>query len=355
LSRDLKLYLSPLPATDQPDLPDSDDRLVELRNLIQPSEPQESAFGKAADIAESVANDGIYDIRAIVYLLLGAFWEGGIKALFDVAEVVTMALGTNAAAIGPKFVSKPGWRKDTWNKRLSFLFGTIRDKLIAYEKSRGERWDILAGGVDVADIQHVMEALSRAEKVLTAEVYTESLTQVAKIQSFLQDLAGNVAAEQKAEEVTKKATNAGKEAKDITPTTSAATTESATNTTTATPPAVHNTSGPIPAAQVQRTARSRVELVVSPQFVELVEKLRAFEALLEKRHLQKAAVVAEDLQTIIQSFDPRVYFPELFSRFTALYSRNVSQLGEYMDDDKSREWKALEQFYRVDLDSFVRE
>ena len=75
----------------------------------------------------------------------------------------------------------------------------------------------------------------------------------------------------------------------------------------------------------------RVTLAVSHTFSELLQKLRAFEALVAKGRHEKAAVVAADVQQLISQFDPRMYFPELFSEFAALMSDNVNTISAHME------------------------
>ena len=82
---------------------------------------------------------------------------------------------------------------------------------------------------------------------------------------------------------------------------------------------------------------------------------QAFEKLIEKRSFEKAALVGDDLMTLIENFDPRKYFPDLFASFGALLSANVSSIAPHWDRRSSLEWKTLQQFYQVDIRKFVGE
>ena len=97
----------------------------------------------------------------------------------------------------------------------------------------------------------------------------------------------------------------------------------------------------------------RLDLKVSPAFVELCHKLQAFESLIEKRKFLKAALVADDLTSVVSNFDPRTYFPDLFADFGKLLAENVEVLAEHWTQRDTLSWKALEQYYRVDLQRFV--
>ncbi len=74
---------------------------------------------------------------------------------------------------------------------------------------------------------------------------------------------------------------------------------------------------------------------------------------MKKNDLARAAVVADDLMRTIDSFDPRAYFPELFSDFSELLSKHIDTLANHWQDRESTAWKAHAQFYRVDLKRFV--
>jgi hypothetical protein len=110
---------------------------------------------------------------------------------------------------------------------------------------------------------------------------------------------------------------------------------------------------PRPRARDLAASGSVVSLAVAPAFVELVRKLEAFESLIAQGKHQKAALVADDLTEMISRFDPRVYFPDLFSSFGKSLAENIEILGEHWESRESLSWKALEQFYRVDLKRFV--
>jgi hypothetical protein len=97
----------------------------------------------------------------------------------------------------------------------------------------------------------------------------------------------------------------------------------------------------------------RADLGVSPGYYELVDKLEAFRRLIEKREMIKASVVADDVMHIIDNFDPRTYFPDMFADFSEKLSVHVQELSPHWDERESIAWKAMVQFYRVDLRRFV--
>lgn len=100
---------------------------------------------------------------------------------------------------------------------------------------------------------------------------------------------------------------------------------------------------------------SRAVVIDSPALAELRDKLLAFEIVLARGELEKAAVVAHDVQAILASFDPVVYLPALFGRYSELLHGAFSDLEARWSDAGSPRWRILVQFYRTNLAGFVGE
>lgn len=92
----------------------------------------------------------------------------------------------------------------------------------------------------------------------------------------------------------------------------------------------------------------------SPALAELRDKLRGFELVLARGELDKAAIIARDVQTIIDSFDPITYLPSLFARHFKLLRRCVHELERHWNDDSAAR-RVLAQLYRADLDGFIND
>lgn len=105
-----------------------------------------------------------------------------------------------------------------------------------------------------------------------------------------------------------------------------------------------------PAAAPATVARDVAE---SPAMMLLLRKLRAFEMLIERGDMSKAAVVASDIRQTIESFDPLLYLPALFSTFFKLLSRSTGELMPHWEELGSPAGQALQSFYRVDIDGFL--
>jgi hypothetical protein len=91
----------------------------------------------------------------------------------------------------------------------------------------------------------------------------------------------------------------------------------------------------------------------SPALLQLMNKLAAFNTLIERQDFQRASVVAADVLQVVEHFDPRVYLPSLFSRFFSGLSRHAEQVEPLMQSTEALAFRALDQLYRVDLETFL--
>jgi len=85
----------------------------------------------------------------------------------------------------------------------------------------------------------------------------------------------------------------------------------------------------------------------------LIDKLAMFEHLVQADKLNLAALVADDINAILTNFDPKVYFPQIFAKFSMLFALNIDELTIKKEQKKSIQWLALKELYKVDLNSFA--
>jgi hypothetical protein len=81
--------------------------------------------------------------------------------------------------------------------------------------------------------------------------------------------------------------------------------------------------------------------------------MKAFERLIEKEEFNKAAIVADDINDVIANFDPRIYFPKIFSRYSLLLALNIANISGFEEYKGSVVWQTMQDLYKVDLESFV--
>ncbi|HEU4412955.1 MAG TPA: type VI secretion system protein IglI family protein [Polyangiaceae bacterium] len=307
--------LEPLrrPLSPGPELDPLDPRLAAVVDAAERRQ-----FREAADRAEALFAEGVYDVQAVSIYLYQAFAEGGLGALGELFATAEALAGDNLGALSPA-----RRREERLDRRLGWLFDTVNDALEYHVLKNTPDWARWREGVGP---DAFAEALARGEALggrLRAGGFKAGEAGLGRLLTRLQPLAPVLA-----------------------PPPAPAPPPAAAQAPAAAvaSPAAHATLEP---------SRHRVELVASDKFVELLCKLRAFEALVERKNYQKAALVGDDLLQTLDDFDPRAYFPELFAGFSALFSEHVDQLAPHWGDRDTITWKALAQFYRVDLKGFV--
>lgn len=288
-----------------------DPRLGAMGDLVESGKVTE-----AADAAEDVLAEGFLDIRPISVLLYAEFVAAGVDAIPAILEAADLAIRDNFDAIGPKQKKKP-----LFDKRIGWLFDRIASQLEYHDKAKSDQFAAWTDGVAAERIEAAALAAATLTSALASKEYDAAPRAAGRLTTWLKGRS------------------------------EAANAEVAAALAAAAPPPE-----PLPSKNktiVPEDDSRHVTLAVSHKFAELLQKLRAFEALIAKGRHEKAAVVAADVQQLISQFDPRTYFPELFSGFAALMSDNVNTISGHMEMRDSPAWNALDQFYRVDLKAFV--
>lgn len=317
MARDLTFLLSPLEPAADVDAEALDSRLMAVTDLAS-----KRRYEEAAERAGELFAERIYDVRATSVYLYQAFAEQGFSVLPSVFSAIDAMLGANFQAFSPA-----KRREEHFDLRFAWLFNTLIDTLVYHNKKATTEWEVWSKEQTAAALEDVVTAARALGDRFASGPYAAAGNALARLVTWLQGYVEQLATAA-VEEAKAKASTAPKPAK-----------------------------GPTPADVVNidrfDPQRPRVELAVSHQFIDLCHKLKAFETLVERGQFQKAALVGNDIMALLDSFDPRSYFPELFSRFSALMSLHIAQLAGHWTDRESVGWNALSQFYRVDLKAFV--
>ena len=85
----------------------------------------------------------------------------------------------------------------------------------------------------------------------------------------------------------------------------------------------------------------------------LYQRILLLQALLQKKHLFKAAVVLTDVQDELVNFNPLLYFPEYFSPFASARAQSAAKLEPYFSRQEGFQWQALYQCYKTDIQAFL--
>jgi hypothetical protein len=311
--RDLAFLREPIAASAR-GLDSVDPVLAELTTLADKDDLPE-----LASRVEALFDDGVFDVRPITYYLWVAWRVQGIPALPDVFRTLAAIASTNLGSLGP--TEK---REAHFAKRVSWLLQKVGDLIQYNEAKRTPEWKSWEATVKAGQLDAALEALRELDGTLVdgLGMARQALMALAPRLQSLRETFSRPVDDAPPAELSK-------------PSGAVAT--------------------PASAAAADKTVlrAGRVDIGVSAAYFDLVDKLEAFRVLVEKKDLQKASVVADDLMHLIESFDPRTFFPELFADFSEKLSGQIDELSPYWADRESLGWKAMVQFYRVDLRRFV--
>lgn len=301
---------------------------------------EKSAWDDVRERIYGLDDDKRLDVRTFAFACYLAWREAGVGALGFLHDGILITLGANLACFGPQ--KKKEAHLDV---RLAWAMSTIVDDITYHEKAASPEWKAWTKGVDadlVAAVNarrgEVREALAQGVTPRAADAFARLVT---TLDRSLRPIAA-AAAKPAPAPVEEEAPESEEEPEsEVAPSPSRGKGRSKSQASTA------RSRGDAP------MGGDRVELAVSHAFLELLRKLDAFEQLVKAGKHQKAALVADDITALITNFDPRNYFPELFAGFGKNLAENIEVLADYWDQRDTIGWKALEQYYRVDLQRFI--
>jgi hypothetical protein len=323
MSRDLEALLAPIAPSDNEPLDTLDPRLATVLDLAD-----QRRFSDAADKAEDLIRAGVFDVRPISVLLFDAYLKDGLRALPPVLRAVALLVGENLTAVGP--IKR---REDQFDRRLTWLFESIIDSLKFHDKKRSDEWVAWHDGLKA---EVVVDAKTIAESIgvqIKGGAFKTTEVSIAHLIDWLRPHIEQV-----------KAMTGANKPTEVAPIVSPS--EGAERAET---PALST------AIDALDPVRRRVELEVSHAFIELITKVKVFEQLVDKGDLERAALVSDDIQQLLESFDPRMYFPELFGRYCKLLSKNIDEISTHWGERDSVAWRTYSQLYRMNPRGFLEE
>jgi hypothetical protein len=84
----------------------------------------------------------------------------------------------------------------------------------------------------------------------------------------------------------------------------------------------------------------------------LITKLELFQQVLTDGDVLKAAIIVADVNEIMESFDPKLYLPGVFSGYFKAMINSATQIAEIMEMRDTPQWVVLNDLYRVDMAGF---
>ncbi len=332
----LARYTQPLVGVSSPGLETTDEKLLAVVGAME-----KHLWEAAGELLAGLDASGVYDVRLFPFSCYLAWREAGFAALPWIWEATLLTLGANLKSFGPER------KKDAHlDVRLGWAFSTIVDDIVYHEKVDTPEWAAWTKTVSDEVIERMKTARAAMLLVVTDERTPRAIEAFRRLTLKSDPIINTFLAAGKAE----RARVAEVAAKAVA---EKAVDEAFVEDTRATSQREDAMMvEPRSRAEV-KSGSNRVEVVVSPAFFELQLKLRAFEKLVAKSKFQKAALVADDLTGLVSNFDPRTYFPDLFAQFGKDLAENIDALASHWEERDSLAWKALEQYYRVDLQRFV--
>jgi hypothetical protein len=319
-----------LEVSEKPGLETIDPRFSDIAALVQGGN-----YKEAAAKSETVLAEKIYDIRIIGYFLHGHFIEQGLPALADVYLCLADLLRDNIDALGP--ARNRGKHIQTI---LNWLMKQIIKTLQYEEEKKKGLYQEWISGVSSDQVQEIIDAggkFRRSLVLILEESAGPVLDGMVKINDWLVSFQRLVYREPEPEPEEEKEPEIKEKV--------AAEEEIAQEPQEEEREPVYE---PVPQAEEEIAG-----VEGSYHLKVLIKKLEAFDHLISTQKYASAAIVADDINAIIASFDPRIYFPNLFVRFVLQCASNINNLTAYAEYKESAAWQALQELYKVDLESFV--
>jgi len=303
-----------LEASENPGLDVLDPRFMDITTLVENGE-----YLEAAVKAEEIFAEEIYDIRLTGYFLYGFFLEQGVGAMPAIMGSLVKLFEENWEALGP--VKN---REKHAQTSLNWLFRQLLKKF-QYEEGKDsdvyQQWIAEVSSEEVQEALDASEDLQKALGVALEDMASPLLDGLSKVNDWLKAFQKVVYREPEVEEEAELATEA--EAKQM-------------------------------AAPASLGFGDEAVIAEGSYHLQLLlRKMKAFERLIEKEEFNKAAIVADDINDVIANFDPRIYFPKIFSRYSLLRALKIADISAFEEYKGSVEWQTMQDLYKVDLDSFV--
>jgi hypothetical protein len=326
----IELLQGTLEVSESPGLGTTDPRFSDIATLVQ-----EGKYEEAASKTEAILAEKIYDIRIIGYFFYGHFIERGVLAIADIYLCLADLLSDNMGALGP--VKNRGKHIHTI---LNWLIKQIIKKLQYEEEKKSGLYEEWASGVSSDQVQEALDAGEKLRRILGPVLEDAAgpvLDGLMKINDWLKSFQRLVYREPEPEPEEEKEPAEREEAE-------------AGGKSEQEPRKGKRKHAYIPALPADEEMAG---VEGSYHLKLLIRKLEAFDYLISAKKYPNAAIIADDINTIVANFDPKIYFPKLFIRFVLQSAANINELVAYEEYKGSVAWHSLQELYKVDLESFV--
>jgi hypothetical protein len=314
---------------------------------------QSARYEEAAERAGELLEGGCKDVRAFVVYALGVFAERGPGAVPALFGAIARVLPTGAPGSGP-----PSPELRMADTALRFCFRIMKAHLEFDERKTGAARQSWSQHFETSAAPSVLRACADLRKAIHEAIEaprcdTELGSVTAHLEAYCSRFAPDVRTLPRALSPEPEAPACSPVIEDSVAPAAAPVDESTgcdglvefAPLAPSVPPAFSRRATDYPP--------DVPTMSVSPALQQFMRKLAAFEHLVDRGDVAKAAIVAHDIRQVVADFDPKIYLPNLLSPHFRLLSSSVEQLAPYWDRGTTPGWEALEQLYRVDLDAFI--
>lgn len=269
------------------------------------------------DLARTLTEKQIFDIRIIIYALYGEARESGVLGATELLQTIAVLLKEKWAGIGPES------KRDRYAKSsLSWIFSQLRIDFERAELEAGETWTQWLTTFSLQDLSALQKEVSSIghaiREVIGEELAGDPSSKLTEITNWLGEFGKKLPVpEQPQEEALEDATEEKSETR--------------------------SGLGPLGGSVVGGSVHLEI----------LIQKLALFERVMESGDMVKAAVIVSDIMEIIEQFDPRLYLPSLFSRFFSLMTPRIAEIYEMLEMRETPQFQSLHSLYKVDMEAFL--
>jgi hypothetical protein len=333
ISMNIELLQGTLEVSENPGLETIDPRLSDIATLMQ-----DGKYEEAAVQSEAILEEQIYDIRIIGYFLYGHFIEQGVGAMADIYLCMRDLLRDNLDALGPA---------KNREKHIQTILNWMMKQLIKkLQYEEGKNSSPYEGWISEVSSDQVQEALDAGDELrrtlgpVLEDAAGPVLDGLMKVNDWLTAFQRLVYREPESEPEVEEETDEGE-------------TGETGETEEEIEKGQQEAGRKDPYVSISRLDEDEISVEGSFHLKLLIRKLEAFDRLISAEKYSSAALIADDINSIIANFDPKVYFPKLFTRFSLQFAANINELFAFEEHKNSVEWQAMQELYKVDLESFV--
>lgn len=292
---------------------------------------QLSDEGNYADIEQlgiEMAQEGLLDVRIIIVGMYAQTQENPLLGLGRVIEDLEILFGEAWAFIGP------AEKKNKYAKgSLAWILKQIRVDLDSNKVDESELWQTwISGELSREELGHFLEMIDDVKRQMLAVLEDESdsaLLALNDLLKWLKELLQLIP-----EALNEEDTASNSDDGEAVGFASFGADQNGTFNALNTPDA------PL----LQGSYHVQV----------LIKKMELFRHVVQKGDFLKAAIVASDMNDELAQFDPKKYFPSLFSDYLFVMAGEANRIADLMDMRDTPQWQVLTELYRIDLAKFAK-